>query len=75
MVALASRKAYVSLYVQCTRDGRYLAEFYAERLPKASVGKSCVRFKRLSDVDEAVLRELLAEAGRLGPPDSASVIG
>ncbi len=71
VLSLASRKGHVSLYVQCTKDGRYLAESYVDRLPKASVGKSCVRFKRLSDVDEAVLRELVAEAGRLGPPEEA----
>lgn len=71
VLSLASRKAHVSLYVACTQDGRYIAERYAERLPKASIGKSCVRFKRLSDVDESVLRELVAEAGRLGPPDDA----
>ena len=71
VLSLASRKAGISLYVQCTRDGRYLAESYAERLRTASVGKSCVRFKRLTDLDEAALRELVAEAGRLGPPDDA----
>ena len=47
-----------------TEDGRYLAESRADRFPKASVGKSCVRFKRLDDLDEGELRDLLAEAGR-----------
>jgi len=28
-------------------------------LPKANIGKSCIRFKRTSDVDLDVLRELL----------------
>jgi hypothetical protein len=67
LISLASRKAHLSLYVQCSVDGRYVAERYAERLPKATIGKSCVRFKRLADVDEAVLAELLAEAERVGP--------
>jgi hypothetical protein len=48
-------------------DGGYLAERFAERLPKANIGKSCVRFKRTSDVDLDVVRELVAEAGRIGP--------
>ena len=71
LVGLASGKASIALHVLCARDGRYLVERYADRLPKADVGRSCVRFKRTDDVDLAVLRELLAEAGRLGPPDAA----
>ena len=71
LLGLASQKRYISLYVLCANGGRYLAESYAERLPKASVGKSCVRFARLSDVDSAVLAELVTEAARLGPGDAA----
>jgi hypothetical protein len=71
LLALSPRKNYISLYVLCTTDGAYLAESYKERLPKASIGKSCVRFKRPSDIDLGELRELLAEAVRLGPPHQA----
>jgi hypothetical protein len=71
LLGLASQKRYISLYVLCANGGRYLAESYAERLPKASVGKSCVRFARLSDIDPAVLAELVTEAARLGPGDAA----
>ena len=70
-VGLASRKQYISLYVQCTVDGQYVAERYKERLPKASIGKSCVRFKRLSDVDLDTLRDLLTEAGEHRPGGAA----
>ncbi len=68
-VALASQKRYISLYVSCETEEGYLAERYRERLPKADVGKSCIRFKRLSDVDEDALRELIREAAtsRGGP--------
>ena len=51
LVALSSRKNYISLYVLCTDEGGYLAEQYVDRLPKASIGKSCVRFKRTDDID------------------------
>jgi hypothetical protein len=71
LLALSPRKNYISLYVLCTADGAYLAESYKERLPKASIGKSCVRFKRPSDIDLGELRALLAEAVRLGPPNQA----
>ena len=72
LLGLASQKRYISLYVLCANGGRYLAESYAERLPKASVGKSCVRFARLSDVDTAVLADLVSEAARRGPGDAAN---
>ena len=62
MLALASRKRYIALYVLCATGGGYLAESYAERLPKASIGTSCVRFTRLADVDTTVLTELPADA-------------
>ena len=54
------------------RRGAYLAESYVDRLPNASIGKSCVRFKRTSDVDLDTMRELIAEAARLGPPYEAA---
>jgi hypothetical protein len=40
-ISLASQKNYISLYVMATKDGRYLAETYAERLPRANIGRSC----------------------------------
>jgi hypothetical protein len=68
LVSVAERKHGLSLYVLAvTDDGQYLAESRADRFPKASVGKSCLRFKRLDDLDEGALRDLLAEAGRLRP--------
>ena len=68
-VSVASRKTGISLYVLAlTEDGQYLAESRAGRFPKANVGKSCVRFKRLDDLDQAALRDLLADAGRLPAP-------
>ncbi|WP_037046736.1 DUF1801 domain-containing protein [Pseudonocardia halophobica] len=73
LIGLAAQKRYLSLYVLCAVDGRYLAETYADRLPGASIGKSCVRFTALGKVDEQVLRELVAEAAGMGPRDAAGV--
>ncbi len=53
-VALASNKAYISLYA-----GPMSIEAYTKRLPKASLGRGCIRFKRLADVDPAVLDEVI----------------
>ena len=71
LISPASRKAYISLYVACVVDGAYLADGYTEPLPKATIRKSCVRFMRTEDVDFGVVRELLAEAGRIGPAAAA----
>ena len=63
LLGLASHKRYMSLYVTA-EDGKggYLAEAYRDRLSKADIGKSCVRFRRLEDLDQEVLREMLREA-------------
>ncbi|MBW0090268.1 DUF1801 domain-containing protein [Pseudonocardia sp. KRD-184] len=71
VLAVAAQKRYISLYVLCVSDGRYLAERYVDRLPGASIGRSCIRFTRLADVDTAVLRDLVAEAAGRGPEDAA----
>jgi len=47
-------------------DGRYVAEDFRDRLPKADIGKSCVRIKKLEDVDLDVLDELVRRAAQ-GP--------
>ena len=67
IVSLSSRKNYISLYILCTVGDRYLAETYVDRLPGASIGKSCVRFKRTGDVDMDAIRDLLVDAGENRP--------
>jgi hypothetical protein len=62
VVGLANQKQYVSLYLCAVVDGAYLAEANADRLGKVSVGKSCVRFKRLEDIDLDVVAELVRAA-------------
>lgn len=66
LVLLASRKDYISLYV-CAVDGdQYVAEKYKPKLPKASIGKSCIRFKHPEDVDLDVITEILRRTEKLG---------
>jgi hypothetical protein len=60
-IGLASRKRYISLYVTATVGGRYVPEMYVDRLPGADIGRACVRFRRLTDVDEEVLKELIRD--------------
>ncbi len=59
IIALANQKQYISLYVCAVHDGKYIAEMYAEELGKVSVGKSCIRFKKLDDVNLDALKKVL----------------
>lgn len=65
MVALASQKNHISLYLCATENGEYIAEKNAERLGKVSVGKSCIRFKKLEDLNFKVAMELVKKTARL----------
>lgn len=60
-IALASQKNYISLYVCAVTEGQYIAEKYKSKLPKASIGKSCIRFKKLADVDLKVIEKIILE--------------
>lgn len=66
LIALASQKNYISVYVCAIVDGKYLAEQFKKQFPKASIGKSCIRFKHLKDIDLKVLGEILKKAKAAG---------
>jgi hypothetical protein len=65
-IGVASNKNYISLYVCPGDTPGYIPERYKQALPKAMIGKGCVRFKRLGDLDLAVLEDLLRGAGARG---------
>lgn len=69
-IGLANNKASISLHVMAAEGDGYLAESYADRLPKADIGRSCVRFQKLEDVDVRVLKELIRK-GATGTPQGA----
>jgi len=59
IIALASQKNYISLYVCAVENGEYIAEKYKNELGKVSMGKSCVRFKKLDDLDLKTLEKVI----------------
>ncbi|MBI5689844.1 MAG: DUF1801 domain-containing protein [Verrucomicrobia bacterium] len=65
IVAISSRAQYISLYVLGHRGGKSLAEAAKARLGKVSVGKACIRFKKLTDLNLEVALELVREASAL----------
>lgn len=62
VIALASQKNYISLYVCCIVEGGYLAEKHKDKLGKVSVGKSCIRFKKLEDLNLDELKKIIKQA-------------
>lgn len=64
IIALANQKNYVSVYVCALDKGQYVAEKYKKKLGKVSVGKSCIRFKKLEDVNLPVLKEVIRHAAK-----------
>ena len=63
-VGLAERKNGLALHVMLPADGSAMPEIRKERFPKGDVGKSCVRFKKLSDLDERAVVSLVRAAAR-----------
>lgn len=64
VIALASQKQYMSLYVCAVIDGKYIAETHKKELGKVSVGKSCIRFKKLEDLNLDTLKKVLKAAAK-----------
>ncbi|HUQ41673.1 MAG TPA: DUF1801 domain-containing protein [Candidatus Limnocylindrales bacterium] len=66
VIALAERVGGLALYINSIKGDRYLAESYARRLGNVSVGKSCIRFKKIADLNEAALLSLIRDARAFG---------
>lgn len=58
-VALASQKNYISIYVCSVVDGEYIAEKNKKNLGNVNVGKSCIRFKKIEDLNLEKLQKVL----------------
>jgi hypothetical protein len=58
IIAMASQERYISVYVPAAERSRKL-------LPKASIGKSCIRFKKFEDIDIPVLTKVIQAGASL----------
>lgn len=61
LVAIAAQKNYMALYLCAVIDGKYVAEANKAKLGKASIGKSCIRFKRLEDLNLEIVGDILKD--------------
>lgn len=61
--SLASQKSHMALYLMCVYDneenGRWFRESWAKSGKKLDMGKSCIRFKKLSDIPLDVIGEMI----------------
>ena len=67
IISLASQKNYISVYICATKDGKYIAEQHKQDFPKASIGKSCIRFKKPEDIDLKLLQQIIKQSVREMP--------
>lgn len=58
-IAIASQKNYISIYVCSVEKGEYIAEKYKEELGKVSVGRSCIRFKKIENLNLDTLKKVI----------------
>ena len=69
-VSVANQKNYISLYICAVQNGEYVAEKHKDELGKVSVGKSCIRFKQIADVNLETLEKVIKIA-----EDSPGLVG
>ena len=73
VIGLASQKNYISVFI-CAADlksKKYLPEVLKDELGKVSVGKSCIRFKKLEDVNISSLTKAIKMAAKMKNPFEA----
>ena len=62
LVLLAAQKNYMSLYLCAVeKNSQYIAEKYEKELGKVNIGKSCIRFKNLEDLNLETVKKLLKD--------------
>ncbi len=61
-ISLASQKNYISIYVCSLENGEYVAEKYKKELGNVSVGKSCIRFKKIDDLNLKEFEKIIKKA-------------
>lgn len=64
-LGLSSNKNTIC-FATCAPDsqGKTLAEAYADQLPKATIGRSCINFRKFEDADLDVLREIAQKTAK-----------
>lgn len=64
IIALANQKQYISVYVCSVVDGEYVAEKHKREPGTVKVGRSCISFKQLEDINLSELGRVLKIAAK-----------
>lgn len=62
VISLAPQKGTTNVYVSGKKDDQPILDFFGKKIGKVSVGKSCIRVKRLEHLDKKRFDELIASA-------------
>ncbi len=54
-IGMSANTTGISVYILGIKDKQYLAQAYGKELGKASVTGYCIKFRKLADIDTAVL--------------------
>lgn len=65
IIGLAPQKNNVSLYVMGEIEGLPVLMHYDTRLGKASCGKTCLRFTKFENLNEAVIQDLIRDVAKI----------
>ena len=59
IISLANQKNYISIYVCTIVEDKAMAEKYKKELGKLSKGVSCIRFKKIEEINLETLKTVL----------------
>ena len=61
-IGVSCNKSQLSLHILATNDKGYIVEQHKSDFPNANSGKSCLRFRKLADIDQAALKNLIRKS-------------
>ena len=74
IIALANQKNYISIYVCAVVEDKAAVEKYKKELGKLSKGISCIRFKKIEEINLETLKKVLKLAEKNPGLASATLI-
>ncbi|WP_156129396.1 DUF1801 domain-containing protein [Flavobacterium sp. AED] len=74
IIALANQKNYISIYVCAIIEDKHAAEKYKKELGKLSKGISCIRFKKIEDINLETLKIVLKLAEKNPGVEGATLV-
>lgn len=64
-IGISANKTGISVYILGIEDKLYLSKTYGNQLGKASVSGYCIKFKKLSDINLAILEMAIRDGVKL----------